>query len=130
MTVYSLEESKLIGEAFKNICTQVHGEIVNMIAPDVRSHLSLIGKAILPVGQDFYPHEAIRSGRKGRIHVAFVLETDGQVSWAAVVGSSGDQQLDGAAIKLVKAIRYSSPAFWDFTPVRMFGVFPVSFGLH
>ncbi|HKX64073.1 MAG TPA: M56 family metallopeptidase [Rhizomicrobium sp.] len=56
-----------------------------------------------------YPHQSIHGHEEGRVLVEVTIGTDGTVSQAMVVGSSGHQRLDAAAANFVKG-------YWRWQP--------------
>jgi protein TonB len=56
-----------------------------------------------------YPEEARQRGEEGRVAVRFTVDRSGRVLDAAIVGPSGSQRLDEAAVELLK--HASLPAF-------------------
>jgi protein TonB len=55
------------------------------------------------VAHKSYPEEARRRGEEGRVVVRFTVDRSGQVIETAIVGSSGSEQLDAAAITLLRS---------------------------
>ena len=53
---------------------------------------------------DFYPREAIAQGLEGEVLVLMLLDQNGQVTAARVEQSSGEQILDAAALRAVRAL--------------------------
>lgn len=56
-----------------------------------------------------YPEEARQHGEEGRVAVRFTIDRSGRVLEAAIVGPSGSQRLDEAALELLR--HASLPAF-------------------
>jgi len=57
-------------------------------------------------GQDYYPSISMRLGEEGTTLIGFEIGTDGLVQGVHVVGSSGSQRLDEAAVRCAASWRY------------------------
>jgi periplasmic protein TonB len=76
-----------------------------------------------------YPPISIRLNEEGRVTVKFVVDAEGNVSDVQVIGPSGKERLDNAAIALVKRWRYH-PALQAGKPVPTTISAVVVFRLH
>ena len=74
-----------------------------------------------------YPAKAYKKGRNGRVHLTFIIETDGHISNVKVSKSSGHRALDKEAIRVVKAMPAWSPGQAKGTKVRTRCRLPISF---
>jgi TonB family protein len=111
---------------FMKLCEQLNGALVN--GGDSHSgHLKQPGKIIGPNIGTFYPPESVRHNETGTVVIAFVVETDGRISRAALLKSSGYPALDKAALAWLSQVRYETPAYLDSTPVRVYLVTNVDF---
>lgn len=63
-----------------------------------------------------YPPSSVRLNQEGTTSIKFTVNTDGSVSGVQVVGSSGHDALDEAAIRCASSWRYK-PALQDGQPV-------------
>lgn len=70
----------------------------------------------------YYPPTAQRAGREGDTLVSYVIGPDGSVSGASITESSGDRELDDAALACVSRFRYH-PAMREGKPVEVDGKF-------
>lgn len=104
---------------FMKLCTASNGALVNGDDSQLAHNLTMPAMHIGPSASDLYPEGASR-GQQRTVFVAFVVELDGRTSLATVIKSSGSSRLDAAAVEFVKQLSYKSPAYLDFTPVRMF----------
>ena len=55
-------------------------------------------------GKKFYPEQARREGREGRVVVGVTIRRDGEITNVTVVGPSGSRLLDRAASKAVRQL--------------------------
>jgi len=77
----------------------------------------------------YYPKNAIAAKREGTTRVAFIIQTDGYVTDVTVEQSSGDAELDAAALTCVRAWHYI-PAVQGGTPVATRWSADVAWKIH
>ena len=77
-----------------------------------------------------YPQESRASGSQGKVFVRFVVDTDGSISDAEVIRSSGDIHLDREAVRVVKSMPKWKPGKLSGRAVRVYYTLPVSFKLY
>ncbi|MCM1034350.1 MAG: energy transducer TonB [Paludibacter sp.] len=77
-----------------------------------------------------YPDSASRAGIEGRVVCSFVIGKDGDVQDAAIAQSSGNQELDAEALRVVATMPDWSPGMQDGKPVRVSFALPVDFRLN
>ena len=57
-------------------------------------------------------------GMRGKLLVAFAVETNGSVHHVTVIESSGNREIDALAVESWRTARYRTPAKLDGRPVR------------
>jgi TonB family protein len=115
------------GATFMKVCTESNGELIDTYDSRLVHNLTQPGKMIGPIPTDFYPAESIKRDEQGTIYISCVVETNGRTSSVAVLKSSRIVRLDKTALKWAKVVVFSSPAYLDFTPIRVFTVLRVVF---
>jgi len=112
---------------FMKLCMESNGALVN--GDDLRlvHNLTKPGKFTGRGAHEFYPSDAEIRGQRGSIFVTYVVEIDGRTTSPTVIRSSGYTQLDKAALEFIGNITYKSPAYLDFTPVRIYTAMIVDF---
>jgi protein TonB len=68
------------------------------------------GKDIARFTQDYYPPDALRAEKQGRVGVRVTVGPDGRVSACTVIASSGTASLDDGACKLITKFGKFNPA--------------------
>jgi len=118
----SSEQKAAADARFTKLCIESSGPLVDSGDSRLKHDLTLPGRAISPNMLDLYPPTARSgpSGLEGTIWVSYVVETDGRTSSASVIKSSGNAQLDKAAIKYVERSKHQSPGYMGFTPIRVY----------
>ncbi|HWA30918.1 MAG TPA: energy transducer TonB [Rhizomicrobium sp.] len=99
-----------------NTITQVTNQVAPPPKPAVTSPAS-IGRPHT-CGQRYYPALATRLGHEGTTTLSFKIGADGSVKDVKVVGSSGYQELDDAAIPCAQNWQYK-PALQNGQPVEV-----------
>ena len=78
-----------------------------------------------------YPKEAVESELGGTVYVGFVVEKDGSTSNIHIKrGISGAPMLDKEALRVVRTIRFKTPAYQKGQPVRSSVILPIRFHLR
>ena len=77
-----------------------------------------------------YPRISRDNGSQGRVFVRFIINTDGSISDAEVIRSSGDMYLDREAVRVVSGMPRWKPGKEDGKVVRAYYTLPVSFKLQ
>ncbi len=77
-----------------------------------------------------YPRISRDNGSQGRVFVRFIINTDGSISDAEVIRSSGDMYLDREAVRVVSGMPKWKPGKEDGKFVRAYYTLPVSFKLQ
>jgi len=75
-----------------------------------------------------YPGSAIKSNTQGEVWVEFIVETNGQVKEAKVIGSVSPE-LDKEALRVILQLERFHPGFKDSKPVRVMYRQPINFKL-
>lgn len=85
--------------------------------PDTETILSLYRKQIIDIIRKNlkYPLHARRKGMEGRVRVSFTITGNGAVSAVEMVGSSGEQILDRAAVNTIRACSFPAPPLGALT---------------
>jgi TonB family protein len=133
LNTYGLSPEHLAasGALFMKMCAESRDALVNSDDKQLQHDLTAPGKLVRQHGlRDFYPRTAMNLGQEGAVVVAYIVETDGRVTWAVVLKSSGKPGLDEAAVEWTKSLVYESPAYLGFMPVRMYSVTHVNFRLR
>ncbi len=73
-----------------------------------------------------YPRALRDEGRTGMVRVTMVIDPAGMPRLVTVTGSSGIEEFDDAALRVVRAMRFSAP-MKDGAPVWVRVVVPVEF---
>ena len=60
-----------------------------------------------------YPPEERENGTEGIVHVAFTIHKDGSISGLRILRSSGNRNLDAAALAGIKAAKFRGPPGLD-----------------
>lgn len=76
-----------------------------------------------------YPESSRKSKHQGKVFVDFVVNTTGSIQDAKVLKSSGDENLDKEALRVVENMPKWIPAKQGGKPVRMKFTLPVTFRL-
>ena len=76
-----------------------------------------------------YPESAREAGIEGRVILSGIVEKDGSVSHISVVKSSGNSEMDDAAIAAFQQFQFE-PGKVDGTPVRSKIIVPFQFKLN
>lgn len=76
-----------------------------------------------------YPKSAKVEGKKGRVFVRFIVDKKGKVTNPQVMRSSGHEELDKEAIRVIGAMPAWSPGENEGKKVRVYYNFPISFTL-
>jgi TonB family protein len=113
---------------FMKLCSETGGAIVNGGDARLKNSLTLPTKPNRSTA-NFYPHEELQNNHQGAVFIAIVVETDGRISWAAVLKSSGYKALDDAALRWASGTSFKSPGALDSKPVRVYMVMSLTFGI-
>jgi TonB family protein len=119
----SAEQWTASNARYVKLCMKSRGKIFYYAQHDLTQPRKVVG----PSPIDYYPASARRLGEAGTAFVSFVVETDGRLSSTALVGPSPFPDLDAAALKWASAARFSSPAYLNSKPVRIYSIFRVVF---
>jgi TonB family protein len=112
---------------FMKLCVASHGALVDdddsRLIHTLTKPRRLTGPGPLTIVPTMAQH-----GVEGNvtIYVSYVVETDGRISSGAVLTSSGFKEVDAAAVKWINSVKFESPGYLDFTPVRVFAVMRIS----
>jgi periplasmic protein TonB len=87
------------------------------------------GPRIVDGGRPAYPENARNKGWEGTVKLQILVSTEGRVEDVRVVASSGYAELDQAALRAVRAWRFS-PALQKGTPVAAWATLPITFDLQ
>jgi TonB family protein len=102
---------------FMKLCRQQDGALVYgddaRLIPNLKQPEDLIGPS------PFRPDQ-MSPGPGGRVFISYIVETDGHISWAAVLNSSGTSGFDDAAVKWMSSAHFKFPAYLNGTAVRAF----------
>lgn len=108
---------------FMKLCIESRGALVNGDDTRLVHNLTQPGRSVGPSPRTILPTVLLHAiARKLRIYLSYVVETDGQVSSAAILQSCGFQDVDAAAVRWANSMKRESPAYLDFTRVRMYSV--------
>ena len=77
-----------------------------------------------------YPRISRENNSQGKSYIIFVVNTDGSIEDVNILKSSGDENLDNEAIRVVKTMPKWSPGKQDGKPVRVRYTIPVVFRLQ
>ncbi len=77
-----------------------------------------------------YPRISRENGSQGRVFVRFIINTDGSISDAEVIRSSGDMYLDREAVRVLSGMPRWKPGKEDGKFVRVYYTLPVLFKLQ
>lgn len=77
-----------------------------------------------------YPLEARNSGKQGKAFVGFIVAKDGSVSSAKIVKSSGHEQLDAEAVRVVSEMPKWQPGKQSGEAVNVHYTLPIMFRLQ
>ena len=77
-----------------------------------------------------YPTEALEEEIEGSTLISFVVERNGKISFVQVLRSSGNADLDYAAIKLIKSMPAWAPGRQQGAAVRTRVILPITFKLQ
>ena len=88
-----------------------------------------MGPVLLSAPKPDYPSAARAANIEGTALVSLVIDTDGSVAEAHLAGSSGNSQLDQAAVHAVYQWSFA-PAKQNGTPVQARATVPVTFRLR
>ena len=77
-----------------------------------------------------YPRRALRAGIEGSVLLEVLVDVDGTPLEVSIVGSSGERELDRAALRHVLAHWRFQPAVRDGRPVQAIGRVPITFSLR
>lgn len=107
------------------------GDLVDATDPTLAGRLDPPKKLrLIRKRRDYYPDSAKRRLQQGTSIVAFVVEVDGSVLDVAIVGSSGFEDLDNAAISAYSEMRAEKPGMLNGRPVRLLIVLPLKWTLR
>ena len=122
-TVYSTEADKV-----KFIIYNHSGELLHCGTRYVITYEDVDGTwRELPINNIFLDTEYGVSNEEGRSVIAFIIERDGSVNDVRVLRSSGDEQLDTEALRIIKSSPKWLPGEYRKQPVRVQYIVPVNF---
>lgn len=76
-----------------------------------------------------YPEKAMENNIQGRVVVQFVVKKDGSIGEVKVI-SSGDENLDAEAVRVVKTLKKFYPGKMNGVPVNVWYTLPIGFKLQ
>ena len=76
-----------------------------------------------------YPEAARKAGKEGRVGIKFAVDEHGYVGFEQVARSSGNNQLDAEAMRVVGEMPRWTPGKNNGQPVAVFFTLPVTFRL-
>ena len=103
--------------AYASYIAELQGQFEKNPVVDPRDP-KLEGRLVQPVDKDFKLLQSMRG--KVQVLVAFVVEPDGAVSNARVLGSYGPADLVDVALRSVEQARFEQPGTLDGKAVRVF----------
>ena len=77
-----------------------------------------------------YPRVSRENGSQGRVFIRFVVNSDGSISGAEVIKSSGDVYLDREAVRVVSGMPKWKPGMQSGKAVKVYFTVPVLFKLQ
>jgi TonB family protein len=103
---------------FLSMCNATPVELVDFADPTLKGRLELASHLVTTHKGNYYP-ESAKLKNQGRTVVALIFETNGEIKNAAVIVSSGYDDLDKAAIAAYSSYKYEIPFKPDGHPVRV-----------
>lgn len=80
--------------------------------------------------QPSYPSSERNAGIEGTVHIRFLIGTDGEVEDVTVIASSGNGNLDGAALSACRRWRFTAARNNQGMPVRCYASIPITFRIR
>ena len=77
-----------------------------------------------------YPAEAKKKGISGKTYVKFIIEETGEITHTILLRSSGNEELDNEALRVVSSFPPWKPGKQNGKPVRVYFNLPVNFQLR
>jgi TonB family protein len=114
---------------FLSMCNAADGNLLDITDPTLKGRLEKPSHAVNSHNADYYPDAAKRQHHEGRTVVAVIIEINGETKHAAVIVSSGYDDLDKAAIYAFTSVKYDVPYMLDGNPVRVLQYSPVTWKL-
>ncbi len=111
------------------MCRESNVPVIIASDPQFKLRLKVPSKGHRLVSDDVYPDKAKRLSFEGSVVVAFVVETNGSISRARVIQSSGHKVLDYAATAFYKQYQFDVPGKFDGAPARVLYEQQVNFKL-
>jgi hypothetical protein len=117
----STEKLALRKNTFGTLCRKRDGVLVDSEDQSLAGRLTMPGEAKLPPPGSYGTPPVDRDVEKLKPPIiVYVIETDGTVSWLALLQSSGNKQLDNVAAAFHLKMKYPTPAMLDGKPVPIF----------
>jgi TonB family protein len=110
------------------VCGGAKGDIYSASDPALKDRLQRVPGSH-PVHGNPYSEAAERRHLEGDLVVAYVVETDGSIKYAAVIESTGQALLDEPAIDWLKK-QSMKPFTLDGQPIRVFDYLPIKFRIR
>jgi TonB family protein len=107
---------------FMKLCMESNGALIYGDDHRLVHGITIPGKLLGPGMEKFYPATSLLLRQSRTTIVSYVVETDGRITSAAILKSSGYRLLDEASLNFVAHLSNASPAYLDFTPVRFYTV--------
>jgi TonB family protein len=126
---YSYTAREMRDDLYEDVCRESNVPVIIASDPQLKSRLKVPSNGHRLVSDDIYPDKARRLSFEGSVVVAFVVETDGSISRARVIQSSGHKELDYAATAFWKEYQFAIPGKFDGAPARVLYELPVNFKL-
>lgn len=126
--VLSPEALSIRNSLFLKLCSSAGGSLVDATDPTLKARLTPPKDPRFPRG-DNYPLVARRLGYQGNVQVAVLVEIDGSIRDITVLGSSGHDVLDAAAVRFFENTKFKTPAQLDGKSVRTLFYLQYSFRL-
>jgi len=107
-------------------CNKVGGDLIDA---ESETYHDRLGKGVLAnlSPEDTYPSDLLRRGISGEVTVGAVVEPNGKVSEAMLIGSSGYKGFDDGALYQIRHYRYQQPYTLDGIPVRVFKTYIITY---
>lgn len=110
------------------VCGGAKGDVYSASDPALKDRLQRVPGSH-PIHGNPYSEAAERRHLEGDLVVAYVVETDGSIKYAAVIESTGQALLDEPAIDWLKK-QSMTPYTLDGQPIRVFSYLPLKFRIR
>jgi hypothetical protein len=117
----SPETFAISGDLFKALCSRSTGPLVNGMDSRLKGHLKMPQTPIVGNPPKCGScRNSPKSGEDWSVVIAYIVETDGRVSWVSVLNSTGNREVDASFFWLTKNSTYKIPALLDGMPARVY----------